>query len=147
MFNESKWKQPPEVFYKKRSWKFCKIHRTEAAAQRCSEVFNFIEITIGHGCSPVNLLHIFRTPFPKNPPERLLLIGEHVCQNLLFNRVVGLPTKAFCCEYCLIFKNTFSQSNSGRLFLYLKELVKTIDVIKVNIKLEFEVKRLGSIIN
>ena len=110
-------------------------------------MFNFIEITIGHGCSPVNLLHIFRTPFPKNPPERLLLIGEHVCQNLLFNRVVGLPTKAFCCEYCLIFKNTFSQSNSGRLFLYLKELVKTIDVIKVNIKLEFEVKRLGSIIS
>ena len=27
---------------------------------------NFIEITLLHGCSPVNLLHIFRTPFPKN---------------------------------------------------------------------------------
>ena len=27
---------------------------------------NFIiEITLQHGCSPVNLLHIFRTPFPK----------------------------------------------------------------------------------
>ena len=34
---------------------------------------NFIEITLRHGCSPVNLLHIFRTPFPKNNSGRLLL--------------------------------------------------------------------------
>ena len=26
---------------------------------------NFIEITLRHGCSPVNLLYIFRTPFLK----------------------------------------------------------------------------------
>ena len=30
---------------------------------------NFTEITLRHGCSPVNLLHIFRTPFPKNTSE------------------------------------------------------------------------------
>ena len=28
--------------------------------------FNFIEITLRQGCSPVNLLHIFRIPFPKS---------------------------------------------------------------------------------
>ena len=27
---------------------------------------NFIEMTFRQGCSSVNLLHIFRTPFPKN---------------------------------------------------------------------------------
>ena len=27
---------------------------------------NFIEIRLRHRCSPVNLLHIFRTPFPKS---------------------------------------------------------------------------------
>ena len=27
---------------------------------------NFIEITLQHGCSPVNLLHVFKTPFVKN---------------------------------------------------------------------------------
>ena len=27
---------------------------------------NFIEIELRHGCSPVNLLHIFRTSFPRN---------------------------------------------------------------------------------
>ena len=38
----------------------------------CRSVFsiklqsNFIEITIWHGCSAVNLLHIFRTPFLMN---------------------------------------------------------------------------------
>ena len=34
---------------------------------------NFMEITLRHECSPVNLLLIFRTPFPKSTSERLLL--------------------------------------------------------------------------
>ena len=34
---------------------------------------NFIEITLPHECSPVNLLHIFRTLFLKNTSGRLLL--------------------------------------------------------------------------
>ena len=34
---------------------------------------NFIEITLPRGCSSVNLLRIFRIPFTKNTPERLLL--------------------------------------------------------------------------
>ena len=34
---------------------------------------NFIEIALRQGCSPVNLLHIFRTPFPRNTSEGLLL--------------------------------------------------------------------------
>ena len=33
----------------------------------------FIEIALRHGFSPVNLLHIFRIPFPKNTPGRPLL--------------------------------------------------------------------------
>ena len=48
----------------------------------CSKIFRITpmpkfdfnnEITLLHGCSPVNLLHIFRTPFPKNTSGRLLL--------------------------------------------------------------------------
>ena len=34
---------------------------------------NFIEIALWHGCSPVNLLHIFRTYFPRNTSGRLLM--------------------------------------------------------------------------
>ena len=36
---------------------------------------NFIEITLRRGCSPVDLLHIFRTSFPENTSGRLLLKG------------------------------------------------------------------------
>ena len=35
---------------------------------------NFIEIALRHGCSPVNLLHIFRTASPKNTFGWLLLL-------------------------------------------------------------------------
>ena len=34
---------------------------------------NFIEIALQHGCSAENLLHISRTPFPKNTSGGLLL--------------------------------------------------------------------------
>ena len=34
---------------------------------------NFIEIAFRHGCPPVNLLHIFGTPIPKNTSEGLFL--------------------------------------------------------------------------
>ena len=36
---------------------------------------NFIEITLRHGCSSVNLLAIFRTPFSRNTSEWLLVIA------------------------------------------------------------------------
>ena len=35
---------------------------------------NFIEIRLRHGCSPINLLHIFRRTFPKNTSRWLLLM-------------------------------------------------------------------------
>ena len=51
--------------------------------------FNFIEITLRHGCSPVNLLYIFGTPFSKNTSGWLLLFrvvvitdyGKFLCVN------------------------------------------------------------------
>ena len=39
---------------------------------------NFIEITLWHGCSLVNLLHIFRTPFLKNNSGGLLLWNKQM---------------------------------------------------------------------
>ena len=37
---------------------------------------DFIEIAHPHGCSAVNLLHTFRTPFTKNTSGGLLLVGQ-----------------------------------------------------------------------
>ena len=48
-----------------------KVFRKNAANSQ--ENTNFIEITLRHECSPVNLLHILRTPFPKNTSRGLLL--------------------------------------------------------------------------
>ena len=42
----------------------------------------FIEIALRHGCSPVNLLHILRTPFPKNISRRLLLLYMKWIKNI-----------------------------------------------------------------
>ena len=45
---------------------------------KCNLLCNFIEITLRHSCSPVNLLHIFKTPFPKNTYEGLFLFGRKI---------------------------------------------------------------------
>ena len=39
---------------------------------------NFIEISLRHGCSPVNLLHFFGTPLSKNTSGGLLLTDVEV---------------------------------------------------------------------
>ena len=44
---------------------------------------NFIEIALRHGCSPVKLLHIFRTPFYKNTSGGLLLSDSFVNEDLV----------------------------------------------------------------
>ena len=53
---------------------------------------SFIEITPWHGCSPVNLLHIFRTPFLKNTSGRLLLYIWNIskCKAVLKARIILL---------------------------------------------------------
>ena len=67
---------PPEVFLGKGVLKICSKFTGE---QPCRSVItinfqsNFIEITLWHGCSPVNLLHIFRTLFSRNTSGGLLL--------------------------------------------------------------------------
>ena len=38
---------------------------------------NFIEIALRHGCSTVNLLYIFRIPFPTNTSGWLLQLMPH----------------------------------------------------------------------
>ena len=43
---------------------------------------NLIEIALRHGCSPINLLHIFRTPFTKNTSGRPLLLFSYIFEML-----------------------------------------------------------------
>ena len=64
---------------------------SEPAIQRCSwekviwKHAYFIKIVLRHGCSPVNLLHIFRTSFFKINSGRLLLTPEIIKKTLRRN--------------------------------------------------------------
>ena len=66
----------PEVFLRKAVLKICSKFTGEHPCRSVISIklqSNFIEIALQHGCSPVNLLHISRTPFPRNTSEWLLL--------------------------------------------------------------------------
>ena len=73
----------PEVFLRKDVLKICSKFTGE---HPCRSVVlikllcNFIEIALRYRCSPVNLLHIFRTPFAKNTSGGLLLYHEAFCE-------------------------------------------------------------------
>ena len=59
----------PEVFLRKEVLKICIKFTGEHPCQSAVSInlqSNFIEIALWHGCSPVNLLHIFRTLFHWN---------------------------------------------------------------------------------
>ena len=70
---------PPEVFLGKDVLKICSKFTGEHPCRSVISIkllCNFIEIALRHGCSPVNLLHTFRTPFYKNTYGGLLLLVE-----------------------------------------------------------------------
>ena len=83
LFQESAYKiasyrsSHPEVFLGKGVLKICSKFTREHPCQSAISIkllCNFITITLRYGCSPVNLLHIFRTSFLKNTSEWLLLL-------------------------------------------------------------------------
>ena len=69
----------PEVFLGKGVLKICTKFTGEHPCRSAISIklqSNFIEITLWHGRSPVNLLHIFRTLFLKNTSGGLLPKSE-----------------------------------------------------------------------
>ena len=71
---------------------------------------NFIEITLQHGYSPVNLLYIFRTPFLKNISGWLLLI-RHVGFDR-FELIHSLRKKILL--LCVIQSEKYSEDTSSK---------------------------------
>ena len=66
----------PEVFLRKGVLKICSKFTGEHPCRSAILIklqSNLVEIVLRHGCFPVNLLHIFRTSFPKNTSGRLVL--------------------------------------------------------------------------
>ena len=72
------------VKFRKMIWKVSQISLNSEAA-------SFIETALRHVCSPVNLLHIFRIPFPKNTSGWLLLWIERLTSSTaIFIRILQL---------------------------------------------------------
>ena len=80
----------PELLLRKgvlKVWsKFTGEHPCQSAIS-IKLLWNFIEITLRHGLSPVSLLHIFRKPFSKNTSGRLLLYLLKTSENQNFSDV------------------------------------------------------------
>ena len=69
-------RRSPEVFLGKIVLKICSKFTGEHPCRSMISIklqSNFIEITLRHGCSSVNLLHIFRSPFYRNTYGGMLL--------------------------------------------------------------------------
>ena len=69
-----------KIFYARMSrYSYYHIAKKDNQEQPARDVLcNFIEIVLLHECSPVNLLHLFRTPFSKNISGCLLLENWHI---------------------------------------------------------------------
>ena len=80
---------------------------------------NFIEITLWHGCSPVNLLRIFRIPFLKNTSGRLLLkIHEFLyLKDTKYQSYTNADLK-ICKFLCLFMKIICQSFTLKHLFLF-----------------------------
>ena len=65
-----------------------------------------------HGCSPINLLHIFRTPFYKNSSGGRLWIGSHM--HLQINDKMEVKIKKWCSKHWL--RYSFNLSIFSGLF-------------------------------
>ena len=83
----------PAVFLGKGVLKICNKFTGEYPCRSAISIkllCNFSEIALQHGCSPVNLLHIFRIPFLKNTSGRLLLIWcDSIWRKALFKKLLG----------------------------------------------------------
>ena len=78
----------PELFLRK---SVLKIYLKFTGEHPCRSVIsltllcNFTEITLRHGCSPVNLLHNVRKPFSKNTSGWMVLMIQIFCTILHHN--------------------------------------------------------------
>ena len=64
---------------------------------------NFIEIALRHECSPVNLLHIFITPVPRNTSEWLFLEIVNMFSKILYSPNVHKFMQSYVslCNLCI----------------------------------------------
>ena len=121
-----------KVFLVKGILKICSKFTTEHPCWSTISIkwyCNFIKITLRHGCSPVSLLHIFRTPFPKSTSEQLLLLFfEHSTKVLVvFPILLIVMLESHLPEY-------FYQTFIFRVHSFWKSCCLLLAALSVNIE-------------
>ena len=86
-------------------------------------LYNFIEITLRHGCSPVNFLPIFRTPFLKNISGGLFMQYVRSVQNQGFFLVLIFwhsDCKSLFTIYSITQDEAFCENSKKPLIIFAK---------------------------
>ena len=111
------------VLKKSRSEYMQKIYRRKPL------LCNFIEITLWHGCSPVNLLHIFRAVFLKNFSRRLLLtiIISDFQKSKLGNEIVNWQMTLFF-QFQNLMNAAQESKNVLRVYLLYVTIITTVKI-------------------
>ena len=91
----------PEMFLGICLLKIC-MHQILYTGEHPYAEVKFIKLTLQHGCSPVNLLHIFRTPFPKTTSRWLLLLYFLIAIKLNLTHNCWFFTKYALFAFCLL---------------------------------------------
>ena len=107
----------PEVFLIKGILKICSKFTGERPCRNVISIkllCNIIEITLRYGYSPGNLLHIFKTPFPRNTSRWLLLDVENGTREII------AENKLWCINVALLIVD---QINLGNFSLSIKKKV------------------------
>ena len=86
-------------------------------------ISNFIEITLWHWCSLVNLMHIFRTPFPKNISGGVLLNFAMAEHQVDFSHYFKSSTlrKGIFSRNILIFRSSHRRCSVKKVFLEISQ--------------------------
>ena len=100
-----------KAFLEKHVLKICSKFKGEHPCRSVISYFLFLEITLRHGCSPVNLQHIFKTPFTNNTSGGLLQSKD----------IVG-KIKLSC--YTLLQVSCNSNFQAYTMLIYLKRQIK-----------------------
>ena len=103
----------PEVFLRKGVLNICSKSTGEHPCRSVISIkllCNFVEIALRHGYYPVNLLHIFRTPFPKNTSGWLLLKYQSI-------RLNSILLKEYNLERTWVWSYVFQNMPSWKLVL------------------------------
>ena len=124
---------PPEVFLWKSVQKICSRFTGKCPCRNVISIkllCNFIEITPRHGWSPVNLIHIFKTPFPKNTVLSCCLYVGNVALNGGSGQLLEYLVSWVCFSYSLkvivnilLFQSPLMRFVKDRIWLKIKKIV------------------------